>query len=68
MAREIKIGDIVRLRDDTEREGYALLNVPYEDNPDARVVALANGYAVVDRQLDGALFWDAKELEVIDAH
>lgn len=66
MAHDIKIGDTVRLRDDTEREGYTLLSEPYEDNPDAKAIALANGYAVVDRQLDGALFWDARLLEVVN--
>lgn len=66
MANEIKIGDTVRLRDDTEREGYTLLDEPYEDNENARVVCLAGGFAVVNRQLDGALFWCAKQLEKVD--
>lgn len=66
MTREIKVGDTVKLRDDTEREGYTLLQQPYEDNPTARVLAVSAEYVVVDQQLDGALFWNADQLEHAD--
>lgn len=65
MTREIKVGDTVRLRDDTHREGYSLLGA-YEDHADAAVLTCDEGYAVVNRQLDGALFWNVDELEVVE--
>ncbi len=64
MNKDIKVGDTVRLRDDTEREGYSLIG-PYEDHPDAKVLTADGEYVVVHRQLDGALFWHVNELEKV---